>query len=161
MRPTAILKYLLFPIGAALLLSCGGDDEGGSRTGRTLDVVYRGQQCPPVEGDMAMLRSREALDAFVDRASGSGMAPNIPPLDFPRQMALVIAAGQKPTAGYRVGLEAGEAPVNDRQLQVPVTVKEPGEVAAQVLTSPCLVLGIDSRGLDSIKRLDTGAVLRL
>ena len=141
-----------------LLLSCGGGEE--SLPVRNLDVIYRGQQCPPVTGDMALLDSRQALDRFLD-AAGTGMTPNVPAPDFSRELVLVVAAGQKSTAGYSVGLASAEAPVTAGQLQLPITLEEPGDVAAQVITSPCLVLSIDSRGIESIKRLDTGATLSL
>ena len=150
------LSLLLF---ALLLVSC----RSGDTSTRQLTVLYKSQQCPLVESNanMRILRSGEELENFLSRAAGLGANLEIPQVNFPRETALVVSLGQKPTAGYNIGLAGGKVELKDGELRIDITQSRPGEMAAQVLTSPCLVLKFDSAGVTAARRLDTGESVSL
>lgn len=60
---------------------------------------------------------------------------------------LVIAQGTKPTPGYGFEVLAKIATVNNSTLQLPIRFSQPAKdkMLAQMLTSPCMIVGIDTK----------------
>jgi hypothetical protein len=89
--------------------------------------------------------------------------PPAPAVDFSREAVLLIAMGQRPSAGYGLNL-AGEATLRDGVLTVPVDWREPppGYLRAQVVTSPCLLLKVPAVDLIShLRVMDREGRIRL
>ena len=73
------------------------------------------------------------------------------PLDSPPQTFLAISNGTQPTPGYAFALDSFGARGSDLHLQLSWIEPADGSVQAQMLTSPCLVIGIEtSAQLDSV-----------
>jgi hypothetical protein len=126
-------------------------------------VIRGGSQCG---GDAAApsvrrLASRTELDAAFS-SSELGGAP-APAVDFDGAAVLLIASGQRPTAGHAVELAAPKAPVKGGAALVQVTLRSPdaGAFTAQVVTSPCLVVALPKAGLGEVKvaAAEAGTVL--
>lgn len=77
-------------------------------------------------------------------------------VDFSEEAVLLISMGQRPTAGYRLRLSTDYLHVRDGELTVPVTWTVPaaGELVAQVITHPCLILTLPRTDVRSIKVKD-------
>lgn len=58
----------------------------------------------------------------------------------------VISQGSKSSAGYGFDIQGSQATLNQDTLTLPILFRSPakGAFSAQVITSPCLVVGIDS-----------------
>jgi hypothetical protein len=71
--------------------------------------------------------------------------PQLPAVDFGRDMVILAAAGVKPTTGYFIAIEAATA--NRREVTVRVRSIAPGAncVNATVLTQPVEVVRIEAR----------------
>ena len=92
------------------------------------------------------------------------MNPTPPPVvDFPRAGVLLIAMGQRSTAGYGLALADEIATVRDGILTVRVDWREPppGRRQAQVMTSPCLLATVPDAGFTRIRVVDREGELRL
>lgn len=72
-------------------------------------------------------------------------APELPSVDFERDMVIIAAAGTKPTTGYFVAIEAATA--NRREVTVRVRSISPGANCgnATVLTQPLEAVRIERR----------------
>jgi len=134
-------------VAAALLLA--GADGGGCRGEREVPVraVGAGARCGG-GGDFPLvrvLRTSEEVRALL----GPGKDPGI---DWVTEAAVMITDGQKPTGGYAVALASGRGPVKDGALGIRIAVTAPadGMMAAQVVTSPCLVVAFKTEGLKGV-----------
>ena len=89
--------------------------------------------------------------------------PSPPTVDFPRVGVLLIAMGQRPTAGYGLALADEVATVRDGVLTVRVRWREPppGRRQAQVMTSPCLLATVPDAGFTRIRVVDQNGGVRL
>lgn len=58
----------------------------------------------------------------------------------------LISQGQKPSAGYGFTIESNLASLEETTLHLPITFNSPkkGGMQAAVMTSPCLIIGIDN-----------------
>lgn len=92
------------------------------------------------------------------------MTPPPPPaVDFPREGVLLVAMGQRPSAGYVLTLIDEVATVRDGLLTVRVNWREPapGRRRAQVITTPCLLATLPDAGFTRIQIVDQQGRQRL
>lgn len=98
------------------------------------------------------------------RINSQWMNPPPPPtVDFPREGVLLIAMGQRSSAGYGLTLADKVAVVRDGVLTVRVDWREPlpDRLRAQVMTSPCLLVAVPDAGFTRIEVVDQEGRLRL
>lgn len=98
------------------------------------------------------------------RINSQWMNPPPPPaVDFPREGVLLIAMGQRSSAGYGLALADDTASVRDGVLTVRVDWREPlpGYRRAQVMTSPCLLVAVPDAGFTRLRVMDQEGRLRL
>jgi len=71
--------------------------------------------------------------------------------NFDANKLLIVAVGQRPTAGYQLVL--GGAVRDGQQLDIAVDLNKPGqnEMAAQVITTPCLVIQLPADGWSQLQ----------
>jgi VWFA-related protein len=90
--------------------------------------------------EQVVVRSREEWEALWGRHAPSRPLPVI---DFARQTVIAIFLGSRPSAGYRVEI-TGVRPGRDGALIVQWAERRPlpGQVAAQVMTSPAQIVAV-------------------
>ncbi len=105
----------------------------------------------------------EWRDVYAQVNSAWMPLPSPPTVDFPRIGVLLIAMGQRPTAGYGLALADEVATVRDGVLTVRVRWREPppGRRQAQVMTSPCLLATVPDAGFTRIRVVDQNGGVRL
>ncbi len=110
------------------------------------------EQCQRLEAGV----SRVTLDEVARIRGGMLIDADPEPLEMPDMLLLAISKGQRPTPGYSLEvdgpgvLEAGELTINIVEAR-----PDPGAIMAQVMTHPCLVVGIaDDRNVASIRVVD-------
>ena len=103
----------------------------------------------------------QALYAQINRQRMNPPPP--PPVDFPRAGVLLIAMGQRSTAGYGLALADQVATVREGTLTVRVNWREPlpGARRAQVITNPCLLATLPDAGFTQMQVLDQEGQVRL
>jgi len=69
----------------------------------------------------------------------------ISPTDVQTSNFIVLNMGEKPTAGYKIGVERVEETDKNIIITVKETAPEPGKIVAQVLTNPFCVVKINSK----------------
>ena len=140
------------PAAAAVVLLAGADGKG-CKADREVPVrlVASDLHCGGSATGVSVQRlaSPEALASAMGGAAG-GTA------DFGKEVVVIITAGQKPTAGYGLTLASDRAPVKDKAagVRVTFTAPAPGMMAAQVMTSPCLVVALPGEGLELVGVLE-------
>tara|TARA_R110001592_G_scaffold258236_4_gene522030 strand:+ start:5075 stop:5584 length:510 start_codon:yes stop_codon:yes gene_type:complete len=68
----------------------------------------------------------------------------------------LISQGQKPTTGYGFTILSNTGSLIENTLTLPITFTspEPGSMRAQMITNPCLVIGIDSKAQYDLLLID-------
>ena len=117
-------------------------------------MVRAGAQCGGAAVGPSVRRLGSAAELAAAFAGELGAAA--PAADFEGAAVLLVSSGQQPTAGHAVELAAPRAPVKGgvALVQVALRAPAPGAAAAQVITSPCLVLALPRAGLAEVKVAD-------
>jgi len=117
---------------------------GGDRPLAWRDVTERTLAEPP-RSELAVFRSRTSLRRSL---SGGGRSATVPPIDFARREAILIAAGPRSSGAYELGVVA----VTEERRRIVVSVRERtpslGRPGAARLTFPFRLITIERRGKD-------------
>ena len=92
-----------------------------------------------------------------------GGSTNPPEVDFARNAVLLVEMGQQSTSGYGLELLQESVPVDHDTATVTLSWRRPlpGTITAQVLTSPCLLVGLPRDHYSAIQILDQASQPRL
>lgn len=145
------LKASIAPLLAvSLLAGCGGGEEK-SGTSSSVAISYKDvtSEYPDLRYEKTadfVFRSKAKLDKLV-KARGSvvrGKA-KLPNIDFNKRMLVVVAAGVRSSAGYRLKPVSVRADGDTTVVRVRELTPPPDSMAASVLTYPYLALSISKR----------------
>lgn len=141
----------------AMLAGCaGGPADSGTVPARAiLADLHCGGDLPGVRR-LADAAQWEALRRQIARRRPGPPAPVAGAPNFSRERVLVIEMGRRPSLGYSVSLAEREARLRDGRLEIRVTWEEPapGMLQGQMLTNPCLVVGVPAETRADIVVLD-------
>jgi hypothetical protein len=140
------LKFLGMAMLASQLVACASS--------RNVDfsVIHQASQCGYAEAGISHLKSTEQqtlvinkLTPFSDESDRQALRSLFAEHALKENLFL-IAQGTKPTPGYGFEVTAHVAPLEKNTLRLPIRFSQPDKdrMLAQMLTSPCMVLGIDS-----------------
>lgn len=95
---------------------------------------------PHAKAEQLVFRSQDEL-AKVWVADG-GKKEDLPKVDFEKEMAIAVFAGEKPNSGYGVKIEKVAVDQDTKVLDVLFneSAPDPGKMYAQVLSYPCQVV---------------------
>ena len=150
----------LLPVVAAMLTAlagcAGGPADAGTVPARTiLADLHCGGDSPGVRR-LADAAQWEALLRQIARRRPGSTAPGTGAPDFSRESVFVIEMGRRPSLGYSVSLAQREARLRDGRLEIRVVWEEPapGMLQGQIVTSPCLVVGVPVEARAEVVVLD-------
>lgn len=127
------------PIMAALLAACSATGGAGS-VEPNIRQVTQSAHCGLTGPGVALASSSAELEALLD-VGGQNMSTGvIRQVNLDKESLVIVTLGQKPTAGYGVGLSSASKTGQTLKLSMTVTEPAPGMMVAQVITSPCVVL---------------------
>ena len=139
-------KLLLISLGGLSISACSGSQLV------KFSVIQQSNQCHIQAPEIVPLSSKKEQAEFIKRYSlfkAPETRDNLTQL-FDKhaqyEPLFIVAQGQKSSAGYGFDIQGDQAKLDNEQLTLPIFFKSPAQDAylAQVMTSPCLVLGIDS-----------------
>jgi len=158
-----LLFILLFPNGCV-----GTDSHSKEKPTLKVRLLYKGDQCQtkrlnphavwiddPDQFKKTYTRlAKHTIGAQQDLSSR---------VDFSREGILMVSMGQKPTGGYRLGLNREFAVISDGTAVLSVSWIDPPKSAIlpQIITSPCLAIILPKGPYSQIHLLDQDAHLRL
>ena len=147
-------------LGVLLLVGAG---PGGCSSEREVAVrlLGVGPQCGGAGAGPRARRLASATEVAAALSPGLGEPQATPAVDWGAEAVVLVAMGQRPTAGHGVELASRKAPVKDGAAGLRVTFSSPpaGALTAQVMTSPCLVVALPRQGLRAVAVLDGDRVV--
>ncbi|MBE0487300.1 protease complex subunit PrcB family protein [Marinobacter sp.] len=140
-----IARFLFAPLTAAILTACSAT--GGASGGEPqVRQVTQSAHCGLTGPGVALVRSSAELEALLDLGGQNISTGVIRQVNLEEEALVIVTLGQKPTAGYGVGLDSATRDNHTLKLAMKVTEPAPDMMVAQVITSPCVVLAIADEG---------------
>lgn len=152
----------LFAVLFVLLAGCADRAKSVEVSG-----VYTTRHCTGKDKNTVQrhMTDAEVWSHYFTTVMAGGMLPTppLPDVDFSTGAILVVDMGQKPTGGYGIVPGDREATIERGTLIVHVRLQtpDPGAFQTQVLTHPCLALGIPSEGYGRIEVYDEATQMLL
>ncbi|MBI3898786.1 MAG: protease complex subunit PrcB family protein [Gammaproteobacteria bacterium] len=153
---------------AALSLVSGCTAETKSAQTEILPVrqLYASGDCGRADPEPAAkwITQSEQWEAIHQRLTRQILPqPSPPAVDFEKSGVLLVEAGQRPTAGYRLALTQSTVERTDSTARITLDWKTPpaDAMTAQVLTSPCVMIELPKARYSSIQVLDLQGNVRL
>ena len=126
-----------------------------------LKVLKRSSHCSVAEPTLRQLHTAEEIEQVFAPAAVLQAGESVPMVDFSSQAVMLLAMGQKPSAGYRIDIDPSRFSWSAQTIRLSVSFSSPeNEMAATVMTSPCLVFVVRRDGWQEIIAGDTGLVYR-
>jgi hypothetical protein len=142
--------------------SCASANASGALTAA---VVRAGSRCG---GDEEGTRARwiASEGAYRDALASGGLVAegdaSPAPVDFTREVLVLVAMGVRPTGGYALALADPEVKLADGVATIVVRFEgpPPGAMVTQALTSPCLLIRLPREGVRAVRVVDPSGALR-
>ena len=128
-------------------------------------VVFRDANCVETREGVRVIADGRNWDKWLDKQSSlvvSGEPTARPKLEFDSSRVLIISMGNRSTAGFGIAFGRDSVTLTDSKLVIVVDWIEPTKdlVVAQVLTSPCTAIQVDTTDFDTAEiRNRDGSVL--
>ena len=140
-------RFLLLTLGSLSISACS------STQMINFSVIQQSNQCHIQAAKITSLSSESEQAQFIKRYSLFKTPETNEELvrSFAQhsedEKLFIISQGTKSSAGYGFEVQGEQATLNNHTLVLPITLTSPAKDAylAQVMTSPCLVVGIDSK----------------
>ncbi|OZB15634.1 MAG: hypothetical protein B7X58_06270 [Marinobacter sp. 34-60-7] len=115
--------------------------------------VTQSAQCGLTGPGIAYVQNESEREALLDLNGQNMVTGAVREVNLALESIVIVTLGQKPTAGYSVGL--ADASADGETLVLSVRVSEPPRDAmtAQVITSPCVVLAVPADDWQQVRVL--------
>lgn len=116
-----------------------------------LSIYYQSPQCGISKPSLELIENQQQWQQLMhNRPRSLGQTePQTP--DFSQQSILLIAAGQKPSAGYQIILNGDRATLVDNALEIDVNIIAPTGMAATIISNPCMLLSLQAKEFSMIR----------
>lgn len=150
-----------------MAMTACSDHPVGSTPQTSAAQLHAGAQCagqghdPKATWITDEARFRRAYANMYGHALGMRL-PEPPAVEFKHESVLLLAMGQRPTAGYQLALDRRPLRIDENAAVVRVLWMEPapGSVQAQVLTSPCAMFKLPRAGYGRVRVVDQNGQAR-
>ena len=154
-----MLSKRLLGVALAALVAAGCEETvRPAQTGKTVTPVYQGRHCgrTAAASRVTWIQDQAQLDDVFQKMRrttiGSSTAPDV---DFTAYALILIELGQRPTAGYQMRLASQRMVMDKGDGLITFSVETPGSYAAQVITSPCLLVSVPRGDYRSVRAIST------
>jgi hypothetical protein len=124
-------------------------------------VLKRSNQCRITSPELRELKTMQEYRGVFLQDSMMQNSDPVPDIDLSNHVVMLLAMGEKPSAGYAIQFSTADIERDGETLKLNVKFSPPkGDIAATVITSPCLVFAVKRDGWSEIVAGDTGLVYR-
>lgn len=153
----ATFKQLRFtaPLAAAISLSaCAALNDSQTKV-LPITEIYSAATCNIVTQGITKIKDEADLQRTFSKLNSHHLSPpSYTPsaIDFNTSMTLLISLGTKPNSGYSLNATSNTANLSSGVLDLPIDVHTPdkGQMYAQMMTSPCMIITLPSEPYETI-----------
>lgn len=150
------LKWLSISLVAWNLGACASSKEVAYAT------IHQANQCAINQAQLSKLDTQAEQEDLINKLtflkpdSSRQSLRDLLTDHASREQLFLLAQGSKPTPGYGFAWLADHASIESATLKLPLRFTHPDKdaVLAQVLTSPCMIIGVDKKA--QFKRIEAG-----
>ena len=125
-----------------VLTGCAASGNTAPQQSAQVRQITQSAHCGLTGPGVAYVNSAEELDVLLG-VRGQNMSTGvIRQVDLAQEQLIFVTLGQKPTAGYSLGLADVSQEQGTLKLQMDLKAPAPDMMVAQVITSPCVVLAV-------------------
>jgi hypothetical protein len=159
-------------LAAAILLGCGFPDAQKKNRALSVKLIHKSPDCGIPEGAFPgkpfarwiedRPAARQTLDVLWESSLKTPQGLSLSGFSFSEKGLLWVHMGRKPTTGYRLELIPGAARIKGRTAVIALqwVSPPPDAMVGQMITRPCILLGIARRGFSRIEVRDQAGALR-
>lgn len=115
----------------------------------SLRNIYQSQQCAIDDPQLIFLDNPQQLYSFIESARQFNITADKTEITVQPAIgrAIVVAMGKRSNSGYRMELTATFAQIENDTLILPVIFYRPEarQMTAQIVTSPCIVIAVNTQ----------------
>jgi hypothetical protein len=145
------MRCLPVALAGVVLAACASGGSSISTTDVSVRQVTQSAQCGLTGPGIAYVQTEAEREALLDLNGQNMVTGAVRQVDLARESIVIVTLGQKPTAGYSVGLAETRADGDVLNLVMSVTEPPPDAMTAQVITSPCVVLALPADGWQQVR----------
>lgn len=146
---------------AFLTAGCEGAVKPSS-TSKTITEIYQGGYCGRSEpaAQVTWIQNEAVLQNVHKKIHANSLqAPPLPDVDFDTHGLVLIELGQRPTAGYQMHLASRLMVMDKGDGVITFSVDKPAGPAAQVITSPCMLVSVPRGDYVGVRALSTDTTI--
>lgn len=144
-------KLLAASFVSLAMTGCSATGSAPSAPVPEVRQITQSAHCGLTGPGVAYVRSPASLEDLLGIAGQNMSTGAIRQVNLDNEQLVIVTLGQKPTAGYSVGLERAAQEGTTLKLEMRVNQPAPGMMVAQVITSPCVVLAVASGGWQRVE----------
>ncbi len=149
--------YLLLLLSLLVCSSC----QSPAQPEFKLVILKQSASCRVNEPALRELRSAAEIKQVFSPATLLYSEEALPEVDGSSQTVMLLAMGLRPSAGYSIELDQTYRHQDEETIRLNVTFRLPkSEMAATMMTSPCVIFAVSQGGWRQIIAGDTGLVYR-
>lgn len=153
---TTRLRQGVLAIVTLLSAGCATHQEATASGAPLARQITTSDHCGLSAPGLLHLSEAEELEALGQLPAQNLNLSALKALDFSQEHLVIVALGQKSTAGYGVTLAASQIIDDELQLAVHLRQPAPDSMVAQVLTTPCTVLAVTATGWKRVSAQGVG-----
>jgi hypothetical protein len=120
----------------------------GAKVVQFREVISASQTAGKTSVNLVYAPDQKSFEKAWENIGGTSARP---PIDFAKEAAIIITAGEKPTSGYHIKVKGVAASKGTLVVDAVVTKPEPGTMTVPVLTSPYLVIAVPNAGVSAAR----------
>lgn len=136
---------LLAAVGCGAAAQPSPGEAGQSRPLSFRSVAFGGLSGITVSQERVIRDPEEWGRLWQAHQAGAFPQRSLPAVDFSRELAIAIFAGERPTGGFAVAVEQVAESASGIEVVYRVTSPPPGAIVSQALTSPFQIIAVESR----------------
>ena len=143
------MKPMMLILLSGLLLAC---QTQANQHKLRIEQVYQSNQCPIYEPRLHTINSLAEAKKVLGQSIASQLASKLTSGDLQTKSLVLIAVGQKPSAGYGIEFGSEYATLSADTLYLDLNFIQPpaGAMVATVMTSPCAVIAVKRLSWDLV-----------
>ncbi|WP_323751310.1 protease complex subunit PrcB family protein [Marinobacter sp.] len=145
------IKAFTMPVFLLVLTGCASSGETAPEQDPQVRQITQSGHCGLTGPGVAYVDSPEVLASFLGVRGQNMSTAVIRQVDLAQEQLIFVTLGQKPSAGYSLGLATANQENHTLKLQLDLKTPAPGMMVAQVITSPCVVLAATGGNWDRIE----------
>lgn len=139
----ALARRVAVVAACATLSACAAAPNPTAPAPAPVRQITQSAHCGLTGPGLLLVTTDDQLSKYLGLKGQNLATQQLRAVDLNQEVLLFVTLGEKPTAGYGVGLAAADLQRDTLRIRMESRTPPAGAVLAQVMTSPCAVLAVE------------------